>query len=106
MNKLKKDESVILKKANKGGATVLMDKQQYMDEAIKQLADETVYKKLKNDPTNQFKKEIDSFLQEAYEEVIITSEEKLALTSKNPQSPETLFNSENSRGKKIWKTVL
>lgn len=54
---LKKDESVIVKKGEKGGANVLMDKQQCMDEAMKQLAEEAVYKKLENDPTNQFKKE-------------------------------------------------
>lgn len=40
---IQKEKSIIVKKADKGGATVVLDKSQYLGEAEKQPAEETVY---------------------------------------------------------------
>lgn len=44
-----------------------------------------MYERLTEDPTRRLKKEIDEFLQEAYEDNIITVEEKQILTNDTPR---------------------
>lgn len=84
---LKEEKTTILKKADKGGATVLMNLDDYMEEAYNQLQDQKVYRKLTKDPTTEIKREIDIFLQEAYEEDLITEELLKVLVNNEPRTP-------------------
>ncbi len=51
MASLKKDQSITILPANKGGATVVLDRDVYIQKAEQQLSDETTYKPLQFDPT-------------------------------------------------------
>lgn len=50
LKELCQDKSIVAKKADKEGATVIMDKAKYITEAQTQLADPQVYRLLKSDP--------------------------------------------------------
>lgn len=78
---------MIAKKAHKGGATIIKNKSMYMAEALTQLADQAVYKRLNEDPTQMYKKEIASTIEEAYELNIISHEIKKALINDYPRTP-------------------
>lgn len=51
IGKLKCNENIIIKSADKGGAVVVWDKTSYITEATRQLSDATTYAKLAEDPT-------------------------------------------------------
>ena len=51
LKKLKTMDDIIITKADKGGATVIIDIEDYIKEAERQLNDVNSYKKLDNDPT-------------------------------------------------------
>ena len=51
LNELQKRDDLIIPNADKGGAVVIMDVKDYIDEAKRQLDNENCYKKLTNDPT-------------------------------------------------------
>lgn len=88
IKELKQDKSLIVKKADKGGgATVVMDRQRYVEEAQGQLNDDKVYRKLTHDPTFEIKKLIDETLDVACDSGIIPPEIKSALKNDNPIVP-------------------
>ena len=51
LQELKNNNDIIIKQADKGGATVLMDRVDYMNECNKQLEDKQYYTELENDNT-------------------------------------------------------
>ena len=51
MEELKSRDDLVITKADKGGAVVIMDVDDYVKEANRQLDDSTFYKKLPQDPT-------------------------------------------------------
>ncbi|CAJ0964212.1 unnamed protein product [Ranitomeya imitator] len=53
LEQLSSDKSLIIKPADKGGATVIMDRSDYLEEVFRQLGDTTVYKKIPQNPLNQ-----------------------------------------------------
>lgn len=75
---------MLKKKADKG---VVLDKSQYLRKVEKQLSEENMYKKLKEDPTNKIKAEIDNFLEEAETSNIISTEIKTVLVMEYPRVP-------------------
>lgn len=87
MTQLKEDNTVTIKKADKGGAIVVMDTTSYIGEAQNQLTDETVYQKLTSDPTMQFKEQLDKVIEEAYDVGLIDSDIKNVLIKDNPRTP-------------------
>lgn len=76
-----------IKKADKGEATVINDKQKYLNEAEKQQQDKEVYKRLHEDTTNTINKEINIFLQEAEDDGIICIDIKKSLIKDYPREP-------------------
>ncbi len=48
---LKRDQSITILPADKGGATVVLDRGAYMQKAEQQLPDDSTYKPLQCDPT-------------------------------------------------------
>lgn len=53
-----------------------MDSSKYINEVTTQLANTTVYRQLKKDPTPIFKKEIDNIIDEAFMMGVLSSETK------------------------------
>ncbi|XP_075461370.1 uncharacterized protein LOC142497453 [Ascaphus truei] len=51
------NDSVLIRKADKGGATVVLDREYYIAEAQRQLGDPEAYRTLDRDPTPQFSRE-------------------------------------------------
>ena len=58
LEKLRNNKNLVIKKADKGGAIVLMNKQDYIKEGLQQLCDPHFYKEIQRDPTNKNTTEI------------------------------------------------
>ena len=59
---LQKEESVMVLPADKGRATVLVDREEYKQKVHNMLSDEKTYTKLKSNPTQKFKRQLVSIL--------------------------------------------
>lgn len=59
-------EDIIIKQADKGSAVVVMDRDAYIEEAMRQLDDSEVYTLLDRDPTRDMMKEINTKINECY----------------------------------------
>ncbi|KAM8977256.1 SRSF protein kinase 1-like [Pelodytes ibericus] len=53
---LQEDEELVIKPADKGGGMVIQSRDNYIQEALRQLEQRDTYLELKKDPTNDFKK--------------------------------------------------
>ena len=69
-------EDIIITKADKGGAVVIMDVNDYINEANRQLDNTEFYKKLTSDPTNTNKYKVNNAIKELQSSRLI--DEKLA----------------------------
>ncbi|CAJ0965680.1 unnamed protein product [Ranitomeya imitator] len=87
LEELVHDGDIIIKPADKGGAVVVMDKQAYVTEVMKQLSDEQVYGKLERDPKFSIQEEIKKCLEEALHACIINQELYNYLFEVNPRTP-------------------
>ena len=61
------DDSIVIKIADKGAATVIQDRIDYLKEGYKQLSDDKAYKILERDPTEDFRREINNLIEEIYQ---------------------------------------
>ncbi|CAJ0959325.1 unnamed protein product, partial [Ranitomeya imitator] len=68
---LKRNKSITIKPANKGGALVVMDTVQYVSEIRSQLSDTSVYERLQVNPTQGYKLELDGIIDEALNDGLI-----------------------------------
>jgi hypothetical protein len=57
---------IIIKPADKGSCVVVMDKQAYLDEAEKQLSNNSYYLPVDEDPTEKYRQEVQIFIEEMY----------------------------------------
>ncbi|XP_072048674.1 uncharacterized protein [Amphiura filiformis] len=64
INNLRKDENIEIIPADKGRATVVIDKTVYEEKALALLSDDNVYSKLKKDPTQIFQARLVKLLKE------------------------------------------
>lgn len=87
LNDLKKNDEIIIKKADKGGGLVIMDKSDYIKEAERQLSDANTYMKLSKDPTSDLQTLVSSVLTDAVNDGIISPETQKYLTTTNPRVP-------------------
>ena len=69
---LKNNENIIIKKADKGAAVVIMSRDDYIKEGIRQLSDANFYVKLDHDPTPNHIDEIHNTLLKALQRDEIT----------------------------------
>lgn len=76
IEKLRKDDSIVIKSADKGGSVVVMNAATYRDEAMRQLSGTTTYCKLRGDPTDSFTAELSSLLDRAVLMGLFTQKEK------------------------------
>ncbi|XP_072050056.1 uncharacterized protein [Amphiura filiformis] len=74
INVLKKEGSIVILPADKGKATVVLDKQEYSEKAEILLSDKKTYEELPSDPTQKYKRKLVAILTR------LTNEEKITKT--------------------------
>ncbi|XP_053555953.1 tight junction protein ZO-2 [Bombina bombina] len=84
---LRNDSTIVIRPADKGGAVVLQDYQEYKAEIDRQLADNSTYRALSCDPTISYKTQIDSVIEHAARMNWIDSTTKEWLTTDYPVRP-------------------
>lgn len=77
----------IIKRSDKGRGVVILDRQDYLEEAHCILSDDTYYRKITKDPFRLFSVEYHSLINTAFDNRILTSKEKKFHTNNNPVTP-------------------
>lgn len=80
-------QDLVIKSADKGGAIVLQNKTDYVEDAIRLLSDNATYIKLNKDPMADFAKEANTLIYTAFQEGIITKTESSFLQKAFYQTP-------------------
>lgn len=62
LEQLSSRQDVFIKPADKGGAIVVMNREDYINEANRQLSNSLFYQALPNDPTSDFKSKVKEML--------------------------------------------
>ena len=73
LRRLIKDEDLVISKADKGDATVVMSTPQYLEMAYKHLSDRSTYKLLVDDPTQEIVKRFHQYLDTCVSKGVITT---------------------------------
>ncbi|KAJ1129004.1 hypothetical protein NDU88_007375 [Pleurodeles waltl] len=84
---LNADPSIIIKPADKGGATVILPVAMYKDECRRLLDNTQHYKRLSRDPTPEIQEEISFVVSKGIDNDWITKHEAAFLTQPNPKTP-------------------
>uniref|UniRef100_A0A673J4A7 Uncharacterized protein n=1 Tax=Sinocyclocheilus rhinocerous TaxID=307959 RepID=A0A673J4A7_9TELE len=84
---LKNDRTIIIQKADKGGAIVIQNTDKYISKVKTMLGDSSCYKKLMFNPTINYKSQIDRMLKSGVVEKWITEQESKWLTNHHPVVP-------------------
>ncbi|OCT76221.1 hypothetical protein XELAEV_18031422mg [Xenopus laevis] len=91
LKSLKKNTEIIIKKADKGGAIVVMDKDAYITEAMNPLQVTDHYEMINYDPVWEVKKLVDHTVLDAEINGVITKEVKEFLLIDHPVTPVIYF---------------
>ena len=109
MDELRKREDLIFTKADKGGALVIMDVKDYVQEAERQLNEGNFYKKLPSDPTKMYAERINRTIDQFKEEGLITESVAKGLKKENPKTSKFNLNSKihkkNNPGRPVINSV-
>ena len=92
MEELKSRDDLVITKADKGGAVVIMDVDDYVKEANRQLDDSTFYKKLPQDPTPIHEERINNTISKFKDEGLITEKVAEGLKTNNPKTSKFSLN--------------
>uniref|UniRef100_A0A803JUF4 Reverse transcriptase domain-containing protein n=1 Tax=Xenopus tropicalis TaxID=8364 RepID=A0A803JUF4_XENTR len=84
LHALSRDDTIIIKKADKGGSVVVLDTPAYVAEVMRQLTDVETYTLLKRDPTEGFKSVLADLLSEGFSNGVLTTKEVEMLKCENP----------------------
>lgn len=87
MYSLTNNPHIVIRPADKGGAIVVMNTTQYMDEANRQLSVPEHYELTPFDPVWSIKREVDTMVTEAGENGIINTTTKEFITRDYPRTP-------------------
>ncbi len=87
LKELTEDQDIVIKPADKGEAICIQDAVKYKQEILRQLSDETYYKKLSSDPTLSFKEEVHALLKDGNERGWISKSEFDFLYCQHPVRP-------------------
>ncbi|XP_052259228.1 uncharacterized protein LOC127863640 [Dreissena polymorpha] len=86
LRSLKNNNDIIIKPADKGSAVVVMDKEQYISEADRQLGDARFYRRLDSDPTQEFQAKVVTKLKEMLHSGEISDKNFDYLSVTNPRA--------------------
>jgi hypothetical protein len=67
LNNLMDNDQIVIKMADKGSATVVLNRTDYLREGYKHLSDTKAYKVLEHDPTEEFRREINNVIEDMYQ---------------------------------------
>ena len=87
MEDLGKRNDIIITKADKGVAVVILDVENYIKEAHRQLNDEQCYKRLDNDPTKHHAVKVHEAIDKFRIEGLLTDKVASGLKTTNPKTP-------------------
>ena len=87
LHDLEKREDIIITKADKGGAVIIMDVKDYIQEAHRQLQDDKCYKKLLTDPTKLHTERVNKAIDRFKDEGLITEKVANGLKPLDPKTP-------------------
>ena len=87
---LRNNKDIVIKPADKGGNIVIMNREDYIKERLRQLSDNNHYEMLEEDPTQNYNNQIYQVLQQATNLNII--DDKMKLKSINKRQPAFLAN--------------
>ncbi|XP_073429861.1 uncharacterized protein [Dendrobates tinctorius] len=87
ISSLRDNPNIIIKPADKGGAIVVMNKNQYVTEIQRQLSDTNTYRKVHTDPTFQIRRKIDQILDKHMQLKTIDAKTRTFLTNQHPITP-------------------
>ena len=79
--------NTVIKSADKGGNIVIMNKQDYLQEGLKQLSNNNHYETLEEDPTQEYNNQIYQALRQATNLNIIDDKTMNTLYNKSPRTP-------------------
>ena len=87
INTLRNNKNIVIKPADKGGNIVIMNKEDYIQEGLRQLLDHNFYEVLEEDPTQNYNNQIYQILQQAANLNIIDDKMKKHYITKCLESP-------------------
>lgn len=87
IDQLAKNDSIVVKPADKGGAVVVLNKEKYIEEALRQLNNSDFYKKLSSNPMDRTKERLNELLSTAMEAGWISKKEHDFLLCEHPRIP-------------------
>ncbi len=88
LKNFKRNNSIVILPADKGNATVLMDKCDYNMKMKNLLEHKTTYKKLSQNPTNKIDNKINKVLKKYEEKNYLTRDQRLKLSPQNSIPPQ------------------
>ena len=94
INTLRNNRSIVIKPADKGGNIVIMDKEDYIQEGLRQL--HKFYETLENDPTQNYNNQIYQVLYQATNLNIIDDKTKKNIIQQNSKNPQLLYATKNT----------
>ena len=87
INTLRRNENIVIKPADKGGNIVIMNKEDYIQEGLRQLSDHNFYEELEEDPIQNYNNQIYQVLHQAANLNIIDDKMNKTLYNKTPRIP-------------------
>ena len=87
MENLKKRTDIVILNADKGGAVVIQDVKDYINEANKQLSNKTFYQKTDRDLTHLHNKQINDTVTEFQRSNVLTNKVANMLKTDDPRTP-------------------
>ena len=87
LNNFRIREDIVITNADKGGAVVIQDVKDYINEALRQLNDETFYKKCDQDLTEKHNKRIQNIIESLRKSKLIDDKTADMLTETQPKTP-------------------
>uniref|UniRef100_A0A8C5QWW5 Reverse transcriptase n=1 Tax=Leptobrachium leishanense TaxID=445787 RepID=A0A8C5QWW5_9ANUR len=87
LQSLAKNDSLVVKPADKGGGLVVLNREQYHHESVRLLGDPNTYQKLTNDPTNRIKEIFYEYLLRGKDRGILNDQEYRYLKVLHPRIP-------------------
>ena len=87
LDRLRKNQNIVIKPADKGGAVVVWDKTEYLKEANRQLSNHNHYRLEPSDSTSKNTRDINNFLNFCKEKNLLPKETTEYLKTKNCRTP-------------------
>lgn len=89
LRELRNDNTVVIKKADKGSCVVMEDRDVYIQDGLNHLSDVAIYREVEEDPTNQLAIAINAYVKMIHHKGFISNQMKEYLTFDEPERVRT-----------------